>query len=247
MRGIPVRSPLVSLAVTLALVAPRIAGAQAPPPKPVAFTMDFGYVNAEGNSRLTTFNLAEKLTFTFDRWRHAQSFGAIYGKTDGEESSNLSFAAWRSDYSFLRNLSLYGSFGFDRNKFAGISRRFEQGVGLAWSAVNTTRQQWRLEAGGGLTQQRALTGATARFSTLRGATSYRYNFSSAAHAFEVFEFLPNLEDSDDYRVNSETGIIAPLSTHLALKVGYVVRFDNLPEPGRRRSDRIFTTGAQLNF
>lgn len=241
------RRVCVPLAAVLPLLTPAAVFSQAPAPKPVAFTMDFGFVSAEGNSRLTTFNLAEKLTFKFDRWQHAQGFGAIYGKTDGTESSNLTFATWRSDYSFVRNVSVYGSFGFDRNKFAGISRRFEQGLGVSWSALNTAAQQWKLEAGAAFNQQRALDGVTTDFTSVRGATSYRYNFSPTAHFFEIFEYLPNLEESSDYRINSETGVVAPLSAHLALKVGYVVRFDNLPEPGRRRSDRIFTSGVQLNF
>lgn len=237
----------IPLVASIVQLAPVTAAGQAPAAKPVAFTMDFGFVSAEGNSRLTTFNLGEKLTFKYDHWQHAQAFGAIYGKTDGEESSNLTFATWRSDYGFAKRVAVYGSFGFERNKFAGISRRFEQGLGVSWSAVSSERQQWKLEGGANRAQQRALDGASADFTSVRGATSYRYNFSSAAYVFEIFEYLPNLEESSDYRINSETGVVAPLSRHLALKVGYTARFDNLPEPGRRRSDRIFTTGVQLNY
>lgn len=32
-----------------------------------------------------------------------------------------------------------------------------------------------------------------------------------------------------------------------MKAGYVVRFDNLPEAGRRKSDRILTSGLQFNW
>ena len=42
-------------------------------------------------------------------------------------------------------------------------------------------------------------------------------------------------------------MVAPLSRHLGLKIGYVVRFDNLPEPDVKKTDRFFTSGLQVTF
>jgi putative salt-induced outer membrane protein len=78
-------------------------------------------------------------------------------------------------------------------------------------------------------------------------------FSENAYFFQGVEVLPNLDDSDDYRINSETSIVAPLSSHVAMKASYQVRFDNLPSLNAagtaplRKSDRIFSTGIQLTF
>jgi putative salt-induced outer membrane protein YdiY len=41
--------------------------------------------------------------------------------------------------------------------------------------------------------------------------------------------------------------VAPLSRHLAIKLGYIVRFDNLPEVGVQKTDRFLTTGLQVSF
>jgi putative salt-induced outer membrane protein YdiY len=59
--------------------------------------------------------------------------------------------------------------------------------------------------------------------------------------------LPDLETSKDLRVNSETAIVAPLSARFAVKLGYLIRFDNLPEPGFRKTDRLFTSGLQVTL
>ena len=32
-----------------------------------------------------------------------------------------------------------------------------------------------------------------------------------------------------------------------MKFAYVIRFDNLPETGRAKNDRIFTSGLQFNW
>jgi putative salt-induced outer membrane protein len=53
--------------------------------------------------------------------------------------------------------------------------------------------------------------------------------------------------SEDYRINSESALVAPLSQKVAIKLGYIVRFDNLPEAGFLSTDRIFTSGLQVSF
>lgn len=46
---------------------------------------------------------------------------------------------------------------------------------------------------------------------------------------------------------SETSLVAPLSARFAVKVAYTVRFDNLPEPGFEKTDRILSSGLQVTF
>jgi putative salt-induced outer membrane protein YdiY len=41
--------------------------------------------------------------------------------------------------------------------------------------------------------------------------------------------------------------VAPLSSHLALKISYVVRYDHRPEPGFRSTDRLLTSGLQFTL
>ena len=42
-------------------------------------------------------------------------------------------------------------------------------------------------------------------------------------------------------------LVAPLSDVIALKLSYAIRFDNLPEPGFEKTDRIFSSGVQVTF
>ena len=81
----------------------------------------------------------------------------------------------------------------------------------------------------------------------RLAEFYRYSFKEDRYVEERVEYLPNFEQSEDYRVNVEASVVAPVSRHLGLKLGYVVRFDNLPEPTVKKTDRFLTSGLQVNF
>ena len=235
--------------VLVAAVTRSVAWAQEDAPPPVAFTGDLGFVNTAGNSEVTTLNLGERLTYRTAGWVLGEFFNVIYGETDGEESTSLWKAGIRVDREITPRLAVFGIGGWERNKFAGISRRFEEAFGLAYKVLTGGKSLLDFEAGLSLNQQRSTLAGVAddNFVAGRAAGKYRYNFSEPAFLTQLVEVLPNLEESDDYRLNSETALVAALSKQIALKLGYVVRFDNLPEPGFKETDRLFTSGIQVNF
>jgi putative salt-induced outer membrane protein YdiY len=213
----------------------------------VKVTTDLGFVNAGGNTDVTTFNVGEDLLARFGAWGIKQTFGVVYGRTDGVVSTSLWRAGVRGDRAIGGRVGVYVIGAFDRNTFAGISRRFEEGAGLVLRALDSPANRLEFEGGGGYTQQRSTTDEKETFASARAAGTYRRSFSEASHAQLATELLPNLEDSEDLRVNSTAEVVAPLARSLAFKVSYLVRYDNLPEPTFQKTDRIFTVGLQITF
>ncbi len=236
------RALLTGAAALLLLTTPLLAQ-----DKPTTFTTDLGFVNAAGNTSVTTFNLGEVLTHVSGAWKLRQSVAALYGKTEGEKSAEQFQAGVRADYSLSPRVALYGRAGWDRNQFAGINRRFEEGVGLAVKLVAMERDALSVEAGLGATQQLNTSDESSNYLAGRAAALYRHTLKEKAFVQQALEFIPNFDVSDDYRIFSESMLVAPLSSAIALKVAYVVRLDNLPEPGFKKTDRILTTGVQLNW
>ena len=222
-------------------------------PPPVEFSGDLGLVSVTGNTTVSTFSMNEKFIRRITKWEFKQDFGSVYGKTEGTESSNLVRAGVRADYSLAEHWALYALTAYDRNRFAGIKSRFAEGLGGVAKLIATDVNQLNAEAGYQLTQQRNLIGPDDNFSALRLASSWKHLFTKASYFSEAVEYLPNLEEHDDYRVNSETAVVAPLSTHIGIKLSYVVRFSNDPPLNAagtaqlRKSDRIFSTGIQVTY
>jgi putative salt-induced outer membrane protein YdiY len=96
-------------------------------------------------------------------------------------------------------------------------------------------------------RERSTANVEQSFAAARTAASFKHLFGPAAFVTQTLEWTANLETSDDQRVNSETALTAPLSRQIALRVSYLIRFDNLPEPGFEKTDRILTTGVQISF
>lgn len=210
-------------------------------------TGDVGLVNTAGNTDLTTINVGEEVGWRHDRLALGQTFAVVYGRSEGQITSSLWQAGLRADYSLSDRVAAYAATGYHRDRFAGIARRFEEGAGVAVKLARGPRDVVETETGLSLVQQRSTTATDDDFVSARGAVTYAHHFTGTTYLQQVLEGIANLENGDDFRVNSETSVVAPLSGSLALKVGYVIHYDHLPEPGFRATDRLLTSGLQITL
>lgn len=224
----------------------NIAAADAAEPH-TSYTTDLGYVSTSGNTRISTVNIAERIVHTRGLWRFDQQLGMVYGEADGEENANLLRAGIGAEYGLRPWVAVATGALYDRNRFAGIARRTEEYLGLVFRVLHAPRDTMRIETGASLTQQLGVDGVQNDFPAARVAAWYKHAFGEKAYFLQTLETIPNLDVTKDYRINSESALVAPLSSSLALKLGYVIRYDNLPEAGFESTDRIFTSGLQISF
>ena len=239
------------LAAVLALFAcPALpVAAQDEPEKPLKVTGDFNFVNTGGNSDLVTLGLGDKLEWTVSpRFKFLQHFGWIYGETDGEESANALATGVRGEYGITTRLSAFTGVNYDYNLFAGIKRRFEEYLGLGYLVVDAPKNQLKFEAGFSFFQEWEVGVADAsNFTAGRLVGDYKHLFTEKAYFQQIVEFLPNFDTSDDYRLNTETALVAPLSDLLAIKVSYLIKYRGLPPEDIEKTDTMFRTGIQVTY
>lgn len=242
------RSALAILA--LAAAAPGFA--QDAPPKPLKVVADFGYVNASGNSNLSTLNLGEKLTWTPTGSKFSLNQYAAYvtGSTNGEESANRLGLGGRGTYRLSPRFSAFAGLDFERDPFAGVDRRFTELVGLGWTALDAPRNKLTLEGGATFvqatyTQPQADGGRDDRYATWRLAGTYRWLLGEKAYVQWMGEYLPGFEKETGYRVNTELALVAPINRIIALKTTYLLRYNSNPPSDFKTTDRTLTTGIQV--
>lgn len=216
-------------------------------PDSLGLTGDIGVVNTAGNTDLTTINIGEEVRWRRGQLTLGQMFALVYGRSRGETTSSLWRAGVRSDYALSKAVSVYGRVAWDRDRFAGIARRFEEGAGVAIGLIRRTRDRLEVETGLALIQQRSTLATEDNFASSRGAATYTHHFTEATYVRQLVEATANLEDASDYRLTSESTLVAPLSSRLALKISYVVRYDHRPEPGFGTTDRLLTSGLQITL
>jgi putative salt-induced outer membrane protein len=213
----------------------------------LSLVADLGVVNTAGNTDLTTVNLGEQVRWRRGRLTLGQTFAMVYGRSDGETTSSLWRGGVRGDYALSDAVAAYARVEYDRDRFAGIARRLEEGSGIAMKLVRRTRDRLETEIGLSLVQQLSTLGSNDDFVSGRGAIAYTHQFAETTYLQQTLETTASLEDASDYRVTSESALVAALSGRFALKVSYVVRFDHRPEPGFRTTDRLLTSGLQFTL
>jgi putative salt-induced outer membrane protein len=246
--------PLAAALVGAALCAPHAGRAQAPaaaaPAPRTHTTIELGFVSASGNTTLRTLNAAEQFVFQPAPWKFTQTFAIVNGYTNGSETANNIRFGVRADYAFTEHFRAYGLGLYERNRFAGIARRFEEQLGLSYGALVGPRQVLDLEAGAGRNQQTSPTARPNDYWLGRAAAHYRFTFRPNAYLDEKVELLQSLQSGPERRINSEAALVAPLSTRIALRFGYVVRFVNAPPvavPAIKQTDQIVSSGVQIAF
>jgi putative salt-induced outer membrane protein len=211
-----------------------------------SLTLDVGLVNASGNSEFMSANFGEKLTWgRKNRWTVTQAAKFLYGETDGARTTESYDLLLRGDRALSRRVDAFAFAAYQRDPFAGLASRWSGGPGVAWRVVQAARDTLGLDAAITAQSERSTAGVERSFGAAQTAARYKHAFASAAFFTQSLELIANLKTSEDYRVNSETALVAPLSSKIALRVSYVIRFDNQPEPTFKKTDRILTTGIQV--
>jgi putative salt-induced outer membrane protein YdiY len=238
---------LAIVALASALVAASSPAQQADTTGPVKFTGTVGLVNTAGNSNVTPVNVGDRIDYKAGAWGLTQLFSVVYGRNEGVTNTSIWAASLRGDRKIGARLAIYALAGWDRNTFAGIDRRWEEGTGLLAHLLTQKKNTLDGEAGISFVQQLSTDGVHDDFPSARLASTYKHLFTETAYFLQSVELLPDLETSKNLRFNTETGLVAPISSHIGLKISYVIRYDNLPEPGFEKTDRLLTSGIQFTY
>ena len=234
-------------AAPLSGVAQSAPAAPPPPPPLVKTQIDLGLVSTSGNTSVRTLNVAEQVVVNPAPWKFTQTFAIVNGSTSGVETANTLTAGVRADYAVGSRLRLYGLADFTRNRFAGIARRFEEAVGLAYGVLAGPTHVLDVEAGAGRNEQTGVSGPAQDYWTGRLAAHYKLNFTSHAFFEQKVEDIADLQNPRNTLINSESALVAPVAAGVSLKLGYVVHFANVPQPGFKKTDTILSAGLQLVF
>ncbi len=228
-------------------VIPVVASAQ-DTIRTVVFHADLGYVATSGNTQVSTINFADQLTLrTGAANKIDETFSVVYGQNKNVVQTNISTVGLRDQYAFTKTVGLYALAGFSRNTFAGIDYYLQEGGGFAFTPILPKGHSLEFDAGISYVEQKLLPDSMDHHADARGAVTYRWTFAKDAYFQQFVEGLPDLQRDQDFRINSETDLVAPLSKHFAIKIGYAIHYANLPPPGFRTTDRLFTSDLQLNF
>jgi putative salt-induced outer membrane protein YdiY len=217
-------------------------------------TADLSFVMSEGNTKTNTLGAKLDLDRNWLRtsWNNTASFVRTAVAEPTRRAVGTSAADVQlehgprvtktekifADSTFMRRVTerFYWDVGgtFDRDKFAGLNSRLlgKAGVGYLWE--NRENARFSTGVAGTFTSQDDVIDDPETENTFAGvqfnADGERRFGSQYQHLFaSTLVVDENLQDTDDLRFNWDNSIAVAMTRRLALKVGVVLTFDNLPQ------------------
>ena len=243
---------LALVVVFSALLAAKSAAqtpAAPPPPPPPLWDAQIGasFVGTNGNSD-TASTGADFLAHRRGAiWKLESAATIVRTSNDGTATAERYLGMLRAQRALTPRIGVTSGLRLERDRFAGLDLRSILDAGLSYALVH--HPEWTLD---GLTsiawlhESRSVgTGIDDPIGVLQLLS--RIPFGTAGDTTQRFTVYPDFKTSAAYRSEAEITAQAAMSTHLALKIGYLLRYSNAPVPGFKKTDNTTTASVVLRW
>lgn len=190
-----------------------------------------GAAVSTGNSKTKSLTAGIALERNGIQWRHRADALVDIVDNDGGTNQERILAGYQLDYKFSRRLYAWGRFEYERNREAGIKRRFAESAGLGWRAVDGTKVKWDLEAGPALRQTRFVAFDESEFAG-RGASRFAWALSETT----VFTNDTAIFFSGSSSLNNTAALTAKLFGALSARASFNLAWEEEPPLGLESLD-----------
>ena len=190
---------------------------------------ELSFVDTGGNTETTSLSAKNQLKYKFtEKLSGTWKLAILYGEKDGEKSAERYSTELRTDYLFTKRLYIAVMGGWEKNKFEDIDARYSLGPALGYKFLLGPVHFLNFEAGFNYVIEKYIDETDDNFLKGRAFGEYNYAFSKKNKFKQTLETLFDLEDANNYDVNSETSLITSISDQFSLKTSYVIEYDNEP-------------------
>jgi putative salt-induced outer membrane protein YdiY len=211
--------------------------------------VSLGATASSGNNNAYQVNLAAKGTRTTKIDELIMALTANVGETEGVKSSEKGKATvdYRRDIDGESRWYWLVASSLERDQLSGLDYRLTVGPGAGYRFWNTKKFKLALESGPAFVAEKN-SKAEVDYS-VRGRVGDRmeYQMTSYAKLFQTSEILFNLQDTEDYLVNSELGVESSLTKILSLRIFGQHRYDHVPAAGKEENDFSLISAIVYKF
>jgi putative salt-induced outer membrane protein YdiY len=238
--------------------APAPAPAKEPPkPKGWESSAAAGLTLTKGNSENFLATLTLNTSRKWERDEVLLGAGAGYGENkkvdfgspnNGEKSKTQDYLMGFGQYNHLFTERLYGGVRLDglHDSISGIEYRFSLSPILGYYFVKAARTTLAGEAGPTFIYENR-GGDKKGYMGLRFAERFEHKFNDRARMWQSAEYIPQVDDFNNYLVNFELGASTKITQSIGLRVVLQDNYVNKPAPHRRTNDLKLVAGVDYTF
>lgn len=142
----------------------------------------------------------------------------------------------------------FGGLAWAKDPFTGYDSQTVATLGATYIAVASERHHLALDGGFAYTwEDQVSPDAQVDFAGGILGLTWEWKLGKNSKLVERLVFLPNFDNSTDWRLNSFTAIEADINSWLALRFGYDIRHRNQPIGDADKTDTTSTASVVFNF
>jgi len=214
------------------------AGAQAveptePPKWETSAALGFTLTDGNSDSILFTGDIRTERKWSHDEIR-LRAEGA-YGESEDVKNNEMARGTAQWDHLFTERFYSFLRFEALHDAIADVEYRLTLSGGPGYYFIKNDRTLLSAEVGPGFIHEKLGSGED-DYITLRAGERFQYKISDRARFFQSLEYLPQIDDFENYLLNFEAGVEADITKKVALRVTFQDTYDNQPAEGRERND-----------
>lgn len=201
-----------------------------------------------GNTTSKSIFFGSKNSYKWDRNTITLNGSSTYSKSDGEVDVDNWDALLRYDRQITDRIDFFASYLHESDIFKDFWARRNYDIGIKYIIFDRDKLKSSFELGYRYTdlnpvKQPELDGE----SKLRAYYDIQYNFTEKIWAQYWIEYIPSLENSENYIVNMEPSTKIVINSIFSLKIAVLWNYENQPLPGNDQHDYKYTTSLIANF
>ena len=198
-----------------------------------------------GNVDQVGFSSALKLNKRGEDWEQALNLSFDYLRNNGLTQRERVYASYQArrdlgtDWFFA-----FGLLSFERDRFAGISRRFTESAGLGYRLSDAKDFKLTVEGGPALRQTDFTDGRNLEKADLLGRTDLSWKVSDAVRITQAAGFVLSTENSSFY---SRSALTTSIIDNLSFRTSFDLTHESDPPLGREGTDTISRASLVYGF
>ncbi len=216
-----------------------------------SLTTEISYISSDGNSEISTANLDVLFRQNWTRTIFKLDGSFLFSTQGSTTTAEQYHLGEKVEYSVGKKIYLFEYGEWLKNHFIGLNNQYKLQGGAGYWLVDKEFDKLKGELGAGYTIEDIINvfngSSQIEYGSYRMYGEYKHLFSQTAVFSLECEFAGNMEESDDYKVNSTTALTTALSQNLSSKIGYNLKYAHQPVEGFEKTDTILTAALILKL
>jgi putative salt-induced outer membrane protein YdiY len=210
------------------------------------------FVGVRGNAESVTLGADFSMSYRRAPWRFDAAASTVHTSGDNVQAIDRDIESTRVKRDLTPIIALTAGQKLEHDPTAGIDLRSIVDGGLAWKLVRQTN--WTLDGVTSLAWNHEhpveafeATAPTTNHTVGVLEVLSKVPFNATGSTTQRFTWYPDFSSYDGTRVEAEITAQAAMSQRFALKLGYLVRWVNVPLPGLKNTDTTTTASIVVTW